>query len=108
MNSVGPDFTESVRIKRLLIIDKLDKHVDALLNQIVDRIGNVHKIEIKMPRQSTDIDTLCYITFIDKTHHPTLVYLLNNYVFHGRTIIATPSSYIIRTLSSTHNLDPIL
>ena len=101
------DFTESVRIKWLLIRDKLDKHVDKLLAQISDRIEEIQKIEIKLPSRSTDIDTICYITLANKQHHPTLIYLLNNYVFHGRTIQATPSSYTIRTLSSSHILDPI-
>ena len=42
--------------------------------------------------------TYCLISYI---------LILNNYVFHGRTIVATPSNYVIRTLSSSHVLDPL-
>ena len=101
------DYTESVRLKRLIIIDKLDKHLDTILSQITDRIGKIQKIEVRTPSRKTDIDTICYITLVDKKRHPTLIYLLNSLMFHGRTIIATPAAYTIRTLSSSHALDTI-
>ena len=107
MNNVEEDFTESVRIKRLLIIPKLDKHVDRLFKQIIDRIGTIEKLEIKAPKRQSDIDTVCYVSLVDRQKHATLIYLLNNHVFHGRTLIVTPAAYTIRTLSSTYTLDPI-
>ena len=101
------DYKESVRIKRLVIIPKLDKHVDRLFAQIIDRIGTIEKIEIKAPPRQSDLDTVCYVSLVDRSKHATLIYLLNNYVFHGRKLIVTPAAYTIRTLSSSYTLDPI-
>ena len=62
----------------------LDKDVDRLFKQIIDRIGTIEKLEVKAPKRQSEIDTVCYVSLVNRQKHATLIYLLNNHVFHGR------------------------
>ena len=100
------EYNNSVRITRLKVIPRMDKHLDNILSQLHDRIGSIENVQIRCDDREDVVDTVCYIQLVDKRLHPKLIYFLHNYIFHDRTIVVTPSSYTVKTYRSEYKLNP--